>query len=339
MTVGIKMKAELLLSLILLAAPAAARPRAGHSLPAPDELVLKALAGPATGYSGLERVQMFRPGAKPRAVTVRVAALPGGRLRRETKQGRRKTPGLVCVRDGRSTSLYWPARKRLWRGPQSIETPEAGLARLRALYELSVSTGGRVAKQATWRVNLSVPGGRVRLSMWVARLSGLLLKRETYRPDGTLSRRERFTKLQIPADPVESLFRLEVPEGTSVLPWSSPQTEERVAFLPPRLPLWVPDGYMLVSVQSRSPQAKSVLVRYSDGASDVSIEEVSADQQPKLPGKNSRTVKLGTREFMLSETEQGYGLLARTADRVHLFSGDLAEDALVRMAWSLEDGR
>ena len=122
------MKAELFLTLIVLAAPAAAR-----NLPAPDGLILKALAGPATGYSGLERVQLFRPGAKPKGVTVAVSARPG-LLRRETKLGRKKAAGLICVRDGHTVSLSWPAQKRLWSGPEHVETPEAGLARLRALY-------------------------------------------------------------------------------------------------------------------------------------------------------------------------------------------------------------
>lgn len=306
------MKAELLLSLLLLAGPAAARPRASRELPDAGTLILKALAGPATGYTGLERVQIFRPGAKPKGVTVEVSARPGGLMRRETKMGRRKTAGLVCVRDGHTTSVSWPAQKRLWSGPEYIETPEAGLARLRALYELSVSTGGRVAKQSTWRVNLSVPGGRLRRSLWVARDSGLLLKRETYRSDGTLMRRERFTKLTIPADPDASLFHLEPDAGV-----------RPVAAFVPGFARWVPDGFMLV-------EQSATRVRYSDGAANVVIEV-----QSQLSGKDRRAVKIGTREMSISED----GLFVRVGDRGTLLSGDLSEDELARMALSLEDGR
>lgn len=300
------MKAELLLSLIVLATPAAAR-----NLPAPDGLILKALAGPATGYSGLERVQMFRPGAKPKGVTVAVSALPGGRMRRETKLGRKKTAGLICVRDGRTVSLSWPAQKRLWSGPEHVETPEAGLARLRALYEMSVSTGGRVAKRATWRVNLAAPGGKIRRSLWVARDGGLLLKSESYRPDGALARRQRFTKLTLPAEPDAALFRLEPPAGV-----------RPAAAFAPGFPRWAPDGFMLV-------EAGAARVRYSDGAANVVIAQAG------LSGKNPRTVRVGAREMIISETEEGYAL--RTG--VHVFSGDIPEDELVRMALSLEVGR
>lgn len=320
------MKAEMILSLVLLAVPAAARPRVARSLPGADALILKALAGPATGYTALERIQVFRPAGKPKAQTVAVFARPGGLVRREYRFGRSKEPGLVSVRDGRRSRLLWPARKRLWSGGESEETPEQGLARLRALYELSVSTGGRVAKRATWRVDLRVPGGRVRRSLWLDRRSGLLLKRETYRPDGALSRRERFTKLELPADPAESLFRLEAP------------ADERPAdSLPPLLPRWTPDGFLLIDVHSPSGgSGKDIDAAYSDGASRVALRQVPASEQPKLQGKNLRIVKLGSKEFVVSETDEGSGLLHRAGDRVTLLSGDLPEDELVRMAGSLE---
>lgn len=313
------MKAELLLLLAILGTPADARPRARHSLPAPDELILRALAAPATGYTGQERVQMFRPGAKPRGVTVSVSALPGGLLRRETRMGRRKTAGLISVRDGRTVGLSWPAQKRLWSGPECGEAPEAGLARMRALYQISVSTGGRVAKQATWRVNLAAPGGRVRRSLWVAREGGLLLKSESYRPDGTLARRQRFTKLQIPAEPDASLFRLEPPPG-----------ERPAAAFVPGFPRWAPDGFMPV-------EASAARVLYSDGAAGVSVEVFAA--RPPLPGKNARVVKVGAREMTISETDTGYGLLARAGGRVYVLSGDIPEDELARMALSMEESR
>jgi len=319
MTVEMKMKAELLLSLMILAMPAAARSRARRSLPAPEALVLKALAGPATGYTGLMRVQMFRPGGKPKGVTVAVAALPGGRVRRETKMGRRKTAGLICVRDGRTASLSWPAQKRSWSGPDRIESPEAGLARLSALYELAVSTGGLVAKHTTWRVNLSVPGGRVRRSLWVDRASGLLLKSENYRPDGTLARRERFMKLALPSDPDASVFRMEPAAGT-----------HPAASFVPGFPRWAPDGFMLV-------EASSSRVRYSDGAANVTVEVFPAQAGPR--GTNSRTVKFAGRELKIAEDKEGYAIVTLVGSRFYVFFGDLPEDELVRMALSVEDGR
>ncbi len=165
--------------LALTAVPLQAKPRAPR--PGADELLLKTLAGPATGYAAVERVQVFRSGRKPKALKVNVVGLPGGRRRLEVP-GKKKTPALVQVRDA---SQY--------------EAPALGLARLHSIYELAVSTGGVVAKRKTWKISLRLKTGALRRALWVDRDSGLLMKRETYRPDGTLARRERIVKLELPA--------------------------------------------------------------------------------------------------------------------------------------------
>lgn len=179
-----------LLLAALAAAPAAAKPRVPR--PEASELVLSALTGPATSYAAVQRVQVFLPGAKPKAVTASLTVLPGRRVRREVKPRRKSASPFVLV-------------------TVDPESPEAGLARLRSLYDLSVSTGGVVAKRKTWRVDLTLKGGLRRRSLWVDRESGLLLKRETYRDDGTLARRERLTKLELGAPVDASAFAAAAP--------------------------------------------------------------------------------------------------------------------------------
>lgn len=183
--------------LALTAVPLSAKPRAPR--PSAEALLLKMLAGPATGYACVERVQVFLPGKKPQALKANITALPGGRVRREIVSRKKKAAPLVQVHDGRDR-----------------EKPEAGLARLRSLYDLSVSTGGVVAKRKTWRIDLRLKGGALRRALWVDRDSGLLMKRETYRGDGTLARRERVMKLALPAvvDPGSFVA------GPSVGPWT-----------------------------------------------------------------------------------------------------------------------
>ncbi|MBI5246803.1 MAG: hypothetical protein HY923_06445 [Elusimicrobia bacterium] len=180
---------------LLLAAPLHAKPRA--PLPGADELILKMLTGPETSYVAVERVQVFAPGKKPKAMTVNIKAAPGGKIRRETA-GRKKKPGPI--------ELY-------------VEDEPAGkrLARLRSLYELTVSTGGVVAKRKTWKLELRLKTSVVlRRALWVSRDEGLLMKRETYRDDGTLARRERLTKLELPAAVDAALFAGVAPKK----PWT-----------------------------------------------------------------------------------------------------------------------
>lgn len=183
--------------LLLLALPLHARPRA--PLPQADALILKALAGPATGYRATERVQVFLPEHKPKALKEALIGGADGRVRRE---------------------VSFPRKHATIIGVERPENPAAGLARLKSVYELSVSTGGAVAKRKTWRVDLRLKSGVLRRTLWVDRDSGLLMKRETYRDDGSLRKRERLVKLELPVVVSENDFPAEavargpwLPEG------------------------------------------------------------------------------------------------------------------------------
>jgi len=175
----------------LIAAPLHAKPRAPR--PGAEELLLRSLAGPATSYAAVERVQVFLPGKKPKALKAEVLGAPG-RVRRAVFAPKKNAPPLVEVRER--------------------EKPEAGLARLKAHYEIAVSTGGVVAKRRTWKLELRLKSGILRRALWVDRDSGLLMKRETYRDDGTLARRERTVKLELPG-PAQTAFR----EAPFAGPW------------------------------------------------------------------------------------------------------------------------
>ncbi len=180
--------------LALCAMPSHAKPRAPR--PGADALLLRMLSGPATSYAAVERVQIFSQGQKPKALKVNVTALRDGRVRREVLPPPHKKKILPLVQ---------------FRGAQRAE---AGLARLRALYEVSVATGGVVAKRKTWKLELRLKSGVLRRALWVDRDSGLLMKRETYRDDGSLRRRERLIKLELPAAVDASAFGVAPPPGT-----------------------------------------------------------------------------------------------------------------------------
>lgn len=193
------MRYSLAVLLVLAALPLQAKPRAAR--PGADALILKALTGPATGYVAVERVQVFLPGKKPKALKVNVTGHPRGQVRREVLPPKKKAASVVEVLDP--------------------EKPEAGLARLRSVYDIAVSTGGVVAKRKTWKLELRLRSGVLRRALWVDRDSGLLMRRETYRDDGTLRRRERIVKLELPAA---------VPASFDLAPASGPWRPEGFAF-------------------------------------------------------------------------------------------------------------
>ena len=215
-------RSKLIVLLVLAAVPLQAKPRA--PLPDADALMLKALAGPSTGYAAVERVQVFRPGQKPKAIKADILGLPGLAVRREVHPAKKKAPPLIQVRER--------------------EAAPAGLARLRSIYAISVSTGGVVAKRKTWKLELRLRSGVLRRALWVDRDSGLLMKRETYRDDGSLARRERLVKLTLPATVDPGSFKPD--------PTSRP---------------WMPDGYAFVGESAGTR-------RYSNGLESYEIRLV-----------------------------------------------------------------
>lgn len=179
--------------LALAALPLQAKPRAPR--PGADELMLKMLKGPTTTYAGVERVQVFLEGMKPKAMKVNVFGSPD-KIRREVIPPTKKGKPLVQV--------------------NMRENAEIELFRMKSLYDIALSTGGVVAKRKTWKLELRLKSGMLRRALWVDRDSGLLMKRETYRDDGTLARRERFAKLELPAALDKTLFNWSIRKG----PWA-----------------------------------------------------------------------------------------------------------------------
>lgn len=319
------MKAELFLAFLLCAGPAAAR-----ELPDAGALLVAALSSPATGYQAQGRIQSFAPGRKPKALGMTVYYLPDGRLRREVRVSPRKPPEQVYLEDGGKRELYWPKLATAWKGVVTHEAAAERAARLRTLYELSISTGGRVAKRPTWRLDLRGPDGVLRRAYWVDRAEGLLLKCEEYRPDGSLLRRERLTALKV-ATPDPALFRLDVPPGTPTAPLTAPR-----GAVPPGavFPRWIPDGFL--ALESRT-EGGSFLIRYGDGVETFSLAQ-RIGVEPDGRETSGRTVRLknGGRGVLGREAD-GSRLTFRAGGRAYAISGEIPEDEMLRVADSLSE--
>jgi hypothetical protein len=328
------MKVELIFAGLMLAAPAASRGGAAPERPDAGALLVAAFSAPTKGCVARGRIQSFAPGRKPKALAMTVYFLPDGRLRREVRALARRPPEQIFIDDGSEQSLYWPKLGTLWKGKMAHEAPAEGAARLESLYDVSVSTGGRVAKHATWRLDLRAPDGSLRRALWVDRASGLLLKCEEYRLDGTLLRRERLTALEV-LDPDAGLFRLDVPPGTP----TAAMTEPRGPVVPGALfPRWIPDGFLALSssVEESGP-GRTLVVGYGDGVEAFTFRETSGvGVQPDRGGETGRSVRLkdGSRATLLSGKD-GPLLEFRSAGRAYSIAGGITEDEMLRMADSV----
>ena len=262
--------------------------------------------------------------------------LPGGRLRREVRVSSSRSPEQIFIDDGSRQSLYWPKLGTLWKGKMTHEPAAERAARLRSLYEVSVSTGGRVAKHATWRLDFRAPNGSLRRALWVDRANGLLVKCEEYRLDGTLLRRERLTTL-VEGNPDAGLFRLEVPPGTPVAEMTAPRSPAGSGALFPR---WIPDGFLALSSRvEESASGRTLVIGYGDGVETFTLREAPGRADPHV-GEPSRSVRLkdGGRAALLSGKD-GPLLEFRSRGRACSITGGITEDEMLRVADSFAEAQ
>jgi hypothetical protein len=321
------MKAELILAGLLLAGPAAARSASAPERPDAGALLIAALSEPATGYTAQGRIQSFAPGRKPKALGMTVYFLPGGLLRREVRVHAGLPPEQVYIDAGSERSLYWPSLGTLWKSTMLHEPAAERAARLRSLYDVSVSTGGRVAKRATWRLDFRAPDGKLLRALWVDRSSGLLLKCEEYRLDGSLLRRERLTALR-PGSPDPGLFRPAAPPNTPTAPMNAPRGSVPPGAIFPR---WIPEGFLALE-SGMEDGGRTLAIAYGDGVETFTLRQAPGDR-PDGGEKSGRSVRLrdGSRAA-LSSGKDGPLLEFRSRGRSFSITGELPEDEMVRMA-------
>lgn len=202
---------------LLAVGPAAAGRRLIR--PESEALLRAALTPPRFAYGAVLRVVVFPPSGKVKAQTRDELRAPGGRWRVEVRRGRKAAaPVLLWICDGSRQAILWPKARRAWTGPAAApRSEERKLSAERARWELAVSTGGRVAKRPTWRLDFREKGGStLRRAQWTDRETGLLLKREDYGEDGRLERRTRFLKLSVGLEVPAERFVPQVPPGYEV---------------------------------------------------------------------------------------------------------------------------
>lgn len=337
-------------ALMFAALPAAA---ARKSVPLDaGRLLVGALSVPTTTYAMKVRLQVFpRAGSpapgKPRAQYRLILFAPPSSTRVEIA---RKPKGpfvmLETEKDG-SRALVWPREDRAWLFPISGIDPRVEAARLAELYDVSASTAGRVAKRTTVRLDLrSKQDGRLRRSYWLDRKSGIVLRREDYRPDGEIQRRERALRLtfgeEVPAGafvPVFSAGKLGGPGRPGGLDDPYESSERGLPPPPPegfvlRRPRWIPSGYMPFAAFGGSGVLKAVL-SFNDGVKPFQVAQGEPGSLGPSPGKSYGKAKLSVATAILSQTEDGLVVSWSEGGRDYLVSGDIPEADLLRIADSL----
>lgn len=280
------------------------------------------------------------------ATVIKVRHRAPGQSRLEYLSADRE-PYLVSVDDGIHHWQYYPLEQVAALEPSEGETllgTEQSLDLLRRNYQLREGGTGEVAGRPADIVEL-LPHGLPHLSqrLWVERETGVILRTEQYRLDGSLAALSVFTSFT----PVKSLsgdlFHFRVPKGVRVTsrpdlpaPLKDLSTRSGMAI---RMPAELPPGYVYEGGAVRRTERENVVhLRFTDGLGVISLFEQRA--QPfaryRLTGAKEVTLKRGKGWL---HDECGSYVLNWTADGLNFtLVGEVPAEVLIRMAEAIPPG-
>jgi hypothetical protein len=323
---------------LLAALPAAAETGA-------RALLTRALTPPAAAYALEYKILVYpKPkasGAKVRPVSqVRTArwSPPAERLLRMHRRRGAQAVFFETESAGVRTAA-WPEKSAYWRFRVRAPSPSERAALLLSRFEISAGPGGRQASRPAERLDMREKGGRLRASWWIDRETGLVLRRDDYRPDGSLQRRERALSLTLA--PVEAEASPAVPEGAGGL--DAPFLKEHEGLPSPdasfgiRHPSWLPHGCVpFVAVASKDRRV--VHVSYNDGAKAVTVAQGAPGALERPKSSPYARAALKGAAASLHEVPEGLAAVFSYRGRDYRVTGDLPEHELILTASSLTEG-
>ena len=307
--------------------------------PDPWAVLRESLDTPSVGYEAL--LTITPPG---RQMSVRFS--PPGFYRRELLGPSGQVEKLV-VDDGRTEWIDDPASRKVWQGA-SVDPffkrfgPDEEFDHLQENYEISLSSGEPVAGRACWTVELRAHGsGALTRRLWIDESKFLILKSETFRPDGSMKESAVLTRLRLGIKQDAAQFHFSPPSGSVVLQRAAPDylalDEAKAAGLEPRAPAWLPSGYVFESLDVMAKgKSRIVHCRFSDGLSVVSLFEGSARMRLNFGGRRKKRVKLSAGRATLAETAEGNVLSWTSMGRRFILVGDVSAPTLEKMAESVK---
>jgi outer membrane lipoprotein-sorting protein len=328
--------------LFLGAGPAA---RAASS---PDALdVLRASLEPPQAPYSAELTVERREGAEGATVTKRLSVRfnPPNLYRREILGPAGETVQLI-VEDGRTEWIYDPARHKVWQAEPSDPLfkrfgPEEELDRLSENYDVAIATGERVAGRATWLLTLRARADEMLTRrLWVDRKSSLLLRSQAFLPDGSPADAMIFTRLQFGVAQDRTSFRFSPPAGSAVAKRAEPDylalDEAKAAGVKPRLPAWLPSGYVFESLDVMAKGRRNVVhYRFSDGIEVISLFQCPPRVRLNLGARLSRRVKLSVGRGYRTRAPEGNVLSWNSGGWRFVLVGSASDETLKRMAESV----
>src|SRR3989338_3848357 len=235
--------------------------------PQPLDVLRKSLEPSVASYDGRMILETF-PQTGAAAKQMRVRFLNPGHYRRELLDASGK-PLQIIVSDGKSEWVYDKTQNKVWQG----QAPDGDYKQfgweqeydlLTANYDVRMASSPPVARRRAWALELlSRRDGKIQRRIWVDKKNGLILQSQIFQSDGRLVSTARFASIQFPKKQDPALFRFEPPEGATVVKRLEPDylaldQAKSASGLEPKLPLWLPSGYVFESLNVLAQGGKKV---------------------------------------------------------------------------------
>jgi outer membrane lipoprotein-sorting protein len=272
------------------AAPAHAQRAAGQAL-SPLEILKNAVRAPEfIDYEGT-KVLTVRRGHAVESITVSEWHRRPHSYRFEYLAPK-GIAGRVLIDDGRTSWHYEPSLHLAIRGPSLGRANPAELDRLPENYYVRLLGTDSVLGRETYLIALVPKQPGVERRFWVDRLTGLVVKSEESDRERGVFFSSTFVRLSFSLNMPEAMFRFRLPATARVLQLESgaPRPErlsvlEQRAGFRPVAPATLPHGYRYDSgTVSRFENLGAVVLRYTDGASSVSLFQMPANRMAMPPG-------------------------------------------------------
>jgi sigma-E factor negative regulatory protein RseB len=328
----------------LLAVPGLAA--ADAPTPLAEQVLRRALAADdRQSYTGTMVLYTWATG-RGDATVVRVRHRAPGQSRLEYL-GAGQEPYLIIVDDGTHRWHYHPEDGTAFVGASQgrfSDAPDQSLSLLRHNYHLQPNGTGEIAGRLVDVVELVPRGcGRPAQRFWVDRETGVILRTEQYRLDGSLAALTVFTAFTPARSLPDETFRLRLAKEVRVTageavgtPLQSLRERSGVAL---RLPAELPPGYVFDSASlSQTGREKGVHLRFTDGLGVISLFQQTAEPLARYRLEGAQAVALRSGRGWLREQCGGY-VLNWTADGVNFtLVGEVPASVLVRIADSIPPG-
>ncbi|MDD5657731.1 MAG: sigma-E factor regulatory protein RseB domain-containing protein, partial [Elusimicrobia bacterium] len=288
---------------------AEARPSRPQAL----DVLRRALEPPRESYAGEITISRRAADGQSAATRMSVRFRPPNLYRHELL-GRGGKLRLLVVEDGVTEWIYEPARNAVRQGGQAEPWfkrfgPDEEFELLAGNFDVAMKAD-RAAGRRCWKLELrSRPDGALVRRLWVDQAGGLLLRSEAYGEGGEKLESMRFSKVSFGASSPDALFEFSPPEGVAVRTRAEPDylalEEAKAAGIEPRLPAWLPAGFVFESLDVvEKGRRKLVHYRFSDGVRALSLFQCPARLRLDFGARGRKRVKLAS----------GRGWLARGAE-------------------------